>query len=276
MVMTNQALLAAASAASGVTLDKPLAHGGQKLVYLADNGGCEAVVKIARVVGSPDPAALKRAHREVELLERTSHPNIVKAQSGAFDLGDPVEAVCWVEEHLDGEDLSGLVGTPWDPTAVVSMLSDVAAGIAELHRQDVIHRDLSAGNVRSTSVGYKVIDPGFAKHLDRSSITTHGQPGTPGFLSPEHVGHGTKPTAASDVFCVGVLAWLCLAGSLPRSPSDADYLNELHDQQLPSITTIHSGLTPELANVIDRCLQRQVGRRYFDGAELVDAIGALA
>jgi serine/threonine-protein kinase len=273
--MSNQSLLVAGAQATQVTLGKPIAQGGQKLVCCADQGGSQVVLKVAKVIGSPDPAALERAHREVKLLEEISHANIVKALSGAFELGNPTEAVCWIEERLDGQDLSGAVASPWTPDEVVTMMVGVAAGLAELHRRGVIHRDLSAGNVRMTSSGYKIIDPGFAKHLDKSSITTYGQPGTPGFLSPEHVGNTSKPTPASDVFCVGVLAWLCLVGSLPWPPTDPDYLTALHDRQLPSISSVRSGLAVEFAEIIDRCLQRQVGRRFFNGQELFDALGAL-
>jgi serine/threonine protein kinase len=272
VVLRTEALLRAASSSSGVTAREVLAEGGQKLVYLADRLGVDVVLKIAKVSGSPDPAALERAHREVQLLEQISHPNIVKALSGAFDLGNPIEAVCWIEELLDGEDLSSAVGAGWAPADVVSMMSDVASGLAELHRRGVVHRDLSAGNVRICSDGYKILDPGFAKHLDKSSLTAFGQPGTPGFLTPEHVGNGTKPTAASDVFCVGILAWLCLVGSLPWSPAESDYTMLLHDRQLPSIATMSTDVSACVADVIDRCLQRQVGRRYFNGQELLDAM----
>ncbi len=273
--MTNEDLVQAASAASGVRVRRPLAQGGQKLVWLGELDGSDVVLKIAKIGGSPDPAALERAHREVALLEDISHPNIVRALSGASDLGSPIEGVCWIEEVLDGEDLSCAVGTPWAVTDVVSMMSEVAAGLAELHRRGVVHRDLSAGNVRICSTGYKIIDPGFAKHLDKTSLTTYGQPGTPGFLSPEHVGSGARQTAASDVFCIGILAWLCLVGALPWSPSNPEYLTQLHDRQVRSIATVCTGLPVRLAAIIDRCLQRQVGRRYFNGQELVDAMRAL-
>jgi serine/threonine protein kinase len=74
------------------------------------------------------------------------------------------------------------------------------------------------------------MDPGFARHTLRSGLTVGGQPGTPGFLSPEHLGsYSGAPTPSSDVFCVGILVFVALTGELPIPYSGdlTDYLVRL-------------------------------------------------
>ncbi|MGH3922973.1 MAG: protein kinase domain-containing protein, partial [Pseudonocardiaceae bacterium] len=115
-------------------------------------------------------------------------PHVVRVESTLRELGDPPIAATWLEEYLDGEDLTPLLGTPWPWQDAALMAHQVSDGLAAGHEVGVIHRDLSSNNVRRLSDGtFKVLDFGFARHTLLSGITVAGQPGTPGFLSPEHL-----------------------------------------------------------------------------------------
>jgi serine/threonine-protein kinase len=154
---------------------------------------------------------------------------------------------------------------------------DVSEALACLHAQHVVHRDLSAGNVRRLSSGqFVLMDPGFARYLSLSGVTGIGQPGTPGFLTPEHVQHGIEPTYASDVFALGVLLWLALTAALPIPCGDpAQYADRLAAGQIPSVATVRTDLSAAQVEIVDRCLQRQLARRYFTGGEVQAAIEGL-
>src|SRR6185437_5640337 len=95
--------------ALGVTMTRPLAEGGQKSVLLCDRAGDAVVMKV--IANSPSlPDGLRRATREVELLKRTDHPNVVKVASDLIELGEPPNAAAWLEEFLEGEDLKDALG----------------------------------------------------------------------------------------------------------------------------------------------------------------------
>lgn len=274
----DSTLVAEATASHNCVFVSALRPGGQKLVVRVRTAASDdAVLKIARVDGTATAEALTRAEREAALLASVSHPNIVKGLAPAVALGSPPYAICWLEEYLDGEDLRDLVGSPWPWTDVYELGTNVAAGLAELHARAIVHRDLSAGNVRRLQSGpFKILDPGFARHLNLSGVTGLAQPGTPGFLSPEHVQLGIVPSPASDIFALGILLWLTLAGELPVPFHDpVQYTNDLAGGQVPSILTRRSDLDAGAAQVVDRCLQRQIARRYFDGAEALAALEAL-
>lgn len=271
----DQALIDAASDALEVTVQRPLKQGGQKTVLLVERQGTPFIMKVIST-GSSLPDAFKRATREVELLKSINHPNVVKVASDLVELGEGPDGVSWLEEHLDGEDLSDVIGSRWQWDAAKAMALDVARGLSELHAVRVVHRDLSASNVRKLASGrFVVMDPGYARHTGRSQLTAAGQPGTPGFLSPEHLqGYSGTPTAASDVFCVGILIQLALTGEppIPYTGDLADYASRLLAVQVNDIATACPELDASAIDIVRRCLHPQPARRFRNGAKLVAAL----
>jgi serine/threonine-protein kinase len=264
-----------AVAALGVESAVPITQGGQKVVLKATLAGRPAIVKIVPLPPGPVAAVvLERAHREVDLLASVDSEHVVKVLSESVEVSDPPEAVAWVEEYLDGKDLSACITAKWTDDEVFRLLADCGRGLQACHDLDVVHRDLSPGNVRQLNSGrYVIMDPGLARHLERTALTGTFQPGTPGFRSPEHV-PGGDPTPASDIFGLGILAFLARTGQLPIDTSGGDtaYFSRLVNQQAPPIKAIDSSIDDALAFIVDRCLQRQPARRYLDGAELLAAL----
>jgi len=277
--VNEQEALQAATAALNVTSANAIARGGQKVVYEAVGPTGEPVIlKVVQILGARDPNALERCQREVELLREFDSEHIVRVISEIALLGPAPDAAAWLEERLDGEDLNQLLGSPWNWDDVSNLLIGISSGLAAMHDSGYVHRDLSAGNVRRTAAEvWKVMDPGFAKHLNRTSITGPWQPGTPGYLSPEHVSLGGRVTPASDVFCLGVLAYQALTGQLPIavSPDLMEYRNRLMSTSAPSIASARSDLDLACVRIIDCCLERQPARRYLDANELLEALQAL-
>lgn len=280
MTDVDEALISEALDRLGVTEVRVLKPGAQKQVRLVDRGGEQLVLKVIEI-GSSAPEALQRAEREVELLAALDSDHVVKVASDLIELGNPVTGAAWLEEHLDGQDLGAELGATqwsWEETARLGL--HVARGLGAAHDKGVVHRDLSANNVRHLTDGnYKVMDFGFARHTLRSGITVAGQPGTPGFASPEHLHpYSGAPTAASDVFCTGILMYAALTGQLPIPwrGDEADYVRRLLAVQIAPVTSIRSGLTPPQAQLVTRCLHRQPARRYLNGNKLAAAIEEMA
>ena len=272
--MHLETLLAIACEKMDLTVIRALKSGGQKTVHLVRHGGSEKVLKLVEV-GSTDPTGLKRAHREVELLANTHHENVVKVESALVELGDPVAGAAWLEEYLDGDDLSAYLGPRWSPSEVLQMGCQVALGLGALHMANVVHRDLSSNNVRRLSNGtYKVMDPGFAKHTLKSGLTVGGQPGTPGFLTPEHLQAYSGPTPASDVYAVGQLMYFAATGSLPIPwlGDYADYVARLSSGRYVPIENIRTDFPEPLVSVIRRTLHPHPVRRFRNGQLLGEAL----
>lgn len=274
----DDAMLDAAMAALGVESIRDLRSGGQKTVRLVRKEATELVMKVV-AVGSSSPEALRRAHREVELLKTIDSPHVVRAASDLVELGTPVNGAAWLEYYLEGEDLSDLIGAEWTWEDTARLAEHVANGLSALHQAEVVHRDLSVNNVRRTQSGdFVVMDPGFARHILLSGITVGGQPGTPGYMSPEHLlAFSGVPTPASDVFCVGILMFLVLTAHLPipYSGDVSDYISRLSRVELLELETFRTDLDPEVNELIERCLHPQPARRFRNGGQLLAAVRAL-
>lgn len=276
--MNISELIADISAALGFENAQLLAQGGQKLVLKGRLSGAPAVAKV--VLLSQDPngdITLQRAHREVELLSAVDSPRVVKVLTDAVELGDPPTAVCWAEEHLDGADMRVSLDKVWEEREVWQLVRDMAEALAACHDLEVVHRDLSPGNVRRTADGHFVLmDPGLARHLAKTALTGAFQPGTPGWRSPEHV-PGGEPVPASDIFALGILAFYALSGQFPIDPNGdpIEYDRALVERQAPSISTLVRDVSAGLAEIVDTCLARQPARRYLDGSELTSTLDSL-
>jgi serine/threonine-protein kinase len=275
LALDESASLEAAAEAFGLSDLEPLARGGQKLVSTATRAGEQVVLKVVLLSDHLDPNALERCEREVALLQSLNSPNLVRVLSDLVRLGETPDAAAWLETFLDGSDLKDLLQDRWSWEATEAMMLGLAAGLSAMHENGYVHRDLSAGNVRRTSAGvWTVMDPGFAKHLNRTSITGLWQPGTPGYLSPEHGSAGGRITPASDVFCVGNLAHWCLVGSpaIEVGRGGEDYRQRLLTQQPMPIRAAREDVPEWLAEIIDRCLRRQPARRFLNAGELLAAL----
>jgi serine/threonine protein kinase len=266
----------------GATDLQPLRPSGQKRVFIAKRGSENVVLKAVEVLPPNQAVVLERAKREVELLAKVSNAagrRIVAVRSGLATIGDPAKpsAVGWLEELLDGEDLSDLLSSPWTRDGAFGLVQGLAEGLAYLHDLQVVHRDLSPGNVRRRSDGtWTLLDPGLARHLAEMSLTGLYQPGTPGYRSPEQVPGGT-PDTYSDVYGIGILAFVALTGTFPIDPNGAedDYFKRLVQQQPKRLKSLRSDIDDEFGAIIDRCLDRQPARRFLDAAELLSTLAIL-
>jgi len=260
MPASAQAVLDDLAAALGVTELVPLAQGGQKFVLRALREGQPVAVKAMLVPPGPAFAvATERATRETAVLAAVDSPRLVRLLGDVRELrfaGSLPYGVAWTEELLDGADLDKLLGTPWPPAQAARLLLHLAEGLAALHAEGIVHRDLNPGNVRRRADGgYCLMDPGLAHFLSDEDPKDADAIGTVGYLSPEHA-PGASVLASSDVYCLGILLYQALtgellAGSAPTLPPD----------------------TPEaLARIVERCLRRDPAARFAHGGALLDEL----
>lgn len=261
-----------ACAALGVREVQALRDGGQKTVRLVERDDYQYVLKVISL-GGTNPQALQRAGREVELLQKLDSPFVVRAASDLRLLGPddgPPTGAAWLEEHLDGSDLDeGFGGAAWEWDDARRLGVQVAQGLGAMHAHRVVHRDLSANNIRCLTNGdFKVMDPGAARHELLPPITLHGHPGTPGYCSPEHLRQPPAgPSTFSDVFCLGILVWTAALGSspIPYEGDLNDYLSRLSQVQLADQKEAHKRLGDDRFAFLLTCLHRQPARRFRDG-----------
>lgn len=279
MTSVSATLIADACSALAVVDLGPIGlPGGQKAVRHVRSGTDDLVMKVI-VLRSSSPTTLTRAEREVALLKSLSNANVVRVISDLAKIGPGPDGAAWLEEHLDGDDLTAILGTQWPWQDAVDMGHQVALGLAAGHERGVIHRDLSPNNIRRLSNGtYKVMDFGYARFTLQSGVTVLGQPGTPNYLSPEHLNaYSGSPMPASDVFGVGVLMYQALTAKVPIQylGDEVDYARRLGRAEMVDIGFERPDLEPEQVAAMRRMLHPQPARRFRSGKLLADALAGL-
>lgn len=151
----------------------------------------------------------------------------------------------------------------------------LAEGVAFLHANGVVHRDVKPSNVMITPEG-RVVLLDFGLAIDGrsdSSIDEDLIVGTPGYMSPEQIAMA-RPAPASDWYSFGVMLYQALTGRRLFSGTNA---TEILDQQMRAIPiparSVLPGLPEELCALADRCLERDPSQRPVAG-EILETLGS--
>jgi Tol biopolymer transport system component len=201
--------------------------------------------------------------REARALARVRHPNVVAVYGAEHEDG---LAGLWME-LVEGETLAHAVASrgPMSPREVAGIGIDVCRAVAALHAHNLVHRDIKAANVMRERGGRIVLmDFGGAHRVD------HGQPadvqGTPAYMAPELFA-GEPPSAAADIYAIGVLLFFLLTG---RHPVEGESVGELQlaharDKRI-RLRDARADLPDALARVVERATARREARFPTVGA----------
>jgi len=96
---------------------------------------------------------------------------------------------------------------------------DMSSALAYLHRQDLLHNDIKPGNIMwHDTRGAVLIDFGLA-----SSTSDFGNGGSPTYVAPEWMYHGTRD-ATSDIYALGLtMLWAFKYLPLPDTYAIVEY-----------------------------------------------------
>ncbi|MCS6574035.1 protein kinase [Curtobacterium flaccumfaciens pv. flaccumfaciens] len=194
-----------------------LGHGGMASVYRAvdEQLGREVAVKVFRI-GPVDRGERARAEAEIQTLATLRAPELVTLYDAALDDVDGDSYL--VMELVPGSDLATrLREGPLDPATAARLGAQVADGLAAVHAQGIVHRDVKPANVLLESDGrhVKLADFGIALLRDASRVTGTGTVmGTAAYLAPEQV-LAQEITGKADVYSLGLVLLECLTGRQP-------------------------------------------------------------
>ncbi|NOK18148.1 serine/threonine-protein kinase [Corallococcus carmarthensis] len=213
----------------GYTVERQLGQGGFGTVYLARNAGQPFALKLLHL-----PRVGERVEREVSILLKLRHPNVVGLQGhGLWPPGAPQFAVI-VMEYVDGRRLD-VWADEENPTArqVACVVLDVARALAASHAAGVLHRDVKEANVmvRASDGLAKLVDFGIGDYEGARGLTVDIlPPGTPEYRAPEawrfFLRHAHSPGArysagpSDDLWALGLVLYALLTARKPFDGTD--------------------------------------------------------
>jgi hypothetical protein len=202
----------------GFYLVKQLGSGGMAEVFLGINPKTheKRAFKILKMRASMPTSSYARFQREVEIIRRLTHPNIIRL----IDNGLIEDSYFYSMEFMPGGSLSRRMERGMIPVSeAVDLFASMCDALAYSHEQGVIHRDLKPSNILLTAEGSPVVsDFGIAKVLDTSKapLTLSGEIlGTIAYLAPEQRFSTKKVNRRADVYALGAIFYEMVMGFPP-------------------------------------------------------------
>ncbi|HVQ54387.1 MAG TPA: serine/threonine-protein kinase [Thermoanaerobaculia bacterium] len=270
-------------------LDK-IGEGGMGEVYRARHLHLDEIriIKVTKPDSSGAPAQPRRFQEEARLATLVRHPNV----AALYDFSrQPDGSFYMVWEFIDGVTLERWLASrgPLAPDRALDVARQVLAGLAEIHAQGIVHRDLSPDNImlRETSGGRlqaKIIDLGIAKRVASESLQMTGTGlflGKLKYCSPEQAGalpSGQSVDARTDLYSFGVVLYEMLAGKAPfESATPEGYIGKhLHPAPPPlDVGGLPRELGAGLAAAVAKALEKNRDRRFRDAADFAAALARL-
>ncbi|KAL7881383.1 hypothetical protein AOLI_G00082310 [Acnodon oligacanthus] len=188
---------------------------------LTSQGQLIAVKQVVLDISTSETAEKEynRLEREVDLLKNLHHPNIV----GFLGTSLTDNIISIFMEYIPGGSISSVLNRfgPLPEKVFALYTRQILEGVAYLHDNRVIHRDLKGNNIMLMPTGIvKLIDFGCARRLNHLSISgghsdlLRSVHGTPYWMAPEVInetGHGRK----SDIWSIGCTVFEMATGKPP-------------------------------------------------------------
>ncbi len=253
-----------------------IARGGMSDIYRAYDllAGREIVLKVPDVMSIGDPAQYERFQRELEVMRTLSHPAIQRGLGSGTYNNTPY----LVTELVDGESMRDLIrkSAPLPQEEAVGLIRKIADGLAHCHDHGIIHRDLKPENILITSDGQPVIlDFGLALTKAAHRVTyanLSSAAGTPDYMAPEQI-EGHRGDQRTDIYAVGTMLYELLAGAPPFTGDNNLAVMAQHLKgAIPRLDRVQPGVSPQLAAVAAKCLEREPEERYANLHEFMNDI----
>jgi Protein kinase domain/WD domain, G-beta repeat len=255
-----------------------LGGGGMGKVYKAFHTKLKRPValKVIRAHLALDPSALARFDREMEIVARLDHPNIVRA----LDAGEAAGTRFLVMELLEGRNVFNLVQQGPLPVAMACAIArQTADALQHIHDHGLVHRDIKPSNLMIMPSGQvKVLDLGIARW---NIAATGDNPLTPGchligthdYLAPEQIDNASTVDGRADIYSLGCTLYHLLAGEAPFARLPLLQKLVAHGTQEPaSLLRVRPDLPGALVQVVKKMIVKNKDYRYPTAASVAMAL----
>jgi serine/threonine protein kinase/tetratricopeptide (TPR) repeat protein len=219
-------------------------------------------------------SAAERFQREIRLLARLQHPNILPV----FDSGLADGHLWYAMPFVQGESLRARMERErvLEIGFAVSTLTTLADALSYAHESGVIHRDIKPENILLSHSIPLIADFGIAAALDTpvTRLTQAGMAiGTPAYMSPEQASADPAVDGRTDIYSLGCVGFEMLAGRPPFEGANVHaVIARMLSKTTPSIRAVRPEVSPALESAITRAIARDPDDRWQTGTDFSAAL----
>lgn len=256
--------------------------GGMGTVYRAHDTelGRDVAIKVLPTAFLADRDREARFAREARILAALNHPHIA-AIHGVEEVNG---ARALILEFVEGPTLAERIADrPVPVDEALRIATQITEALEAAHGKGIVHRDLKPANIKLTHGGtVKVLDFGLAKTVTGSvrKTTVDNSPtfdltaphqgvilGTAAYMAPEQA-KGLATDRRADIWAFGCVLYEMVTGRQVFGADDVSTTLARVLDRAPDFTAVSDAVHPKLHDVLNRCLQKDPGRRYHDIADV--------
>lgn len=246
-----------------------IGSGGMASVYLAKDlqlEGQKIAMKILHKQFADDKVYVQRFLREVQLMQKVDHPNVVKT----FDIGTDESLIYFTMEYVQGESLETIMDSyTFDELQVAQLCREICNGLEAIHEAGIIHRDLKPANILLMEDNtIKVTDFGVARERYSRLTAKTQKVGSICYMAPE-IWLGKTPTSSVDFYSLGVLLYEVATGKLPF---EHDWPGEVMHKHIEELPQNPSDINPRVPAWLDQLIMRLLSKLPKDRPESAEKV----
>lgn len=247
---------------------RTLGEGAQGIVYLGYDTQLEreVAIKTLLVAAHTDSDPSRSLVDSARTASSLSHPNIVQV----FEVGVHEDQPYVVFEYIEGRNLADLLHEQGalPPDHAAAMMSQILAGLAQVHANGLLHGDIKPANILIGNDGVpRVADFGISRPARRAADEI-ACAGTVQYMAPECVAAG-QADYRSDVYALGLLFHELLTGKpVFHATNDYAQMYRILNEPVCAPSTIDARIDPRIDAIVLKAVQRDPNARYANAAQM--------